>query len=278
MGARLEDKMESKDWLNRRPHRDGLCELQLGHGPNNRLTAEFLADFENEIRDLDADPDVRAILLTSPFTAFSIGIDPEQVQDVGSLAMPLSSAFLALYSCMTPVVVAALGPTSNAAMFFVLASDIRVSHARASFEMNEVVHGWQFPPALMEIARATLDSNTQRRLMLTGQRLGPIAARNAQFIEVIADDLDDLHGYAMKEAHKLAELPFEAFAAIKRELRRDTIARIEHLLDRDMQQAQGDASPDRGATDPSAAPGEGASATALSSGVGEVFSSRRRRA
>ena len=125
-------------------------------------------------------------------------------------------------------------------MFFVLASDLRVAHARAGFEMTEVLRGCEYPIALMEIAKATLDSNTQRRLMLTGQRLGPIAARNAQIIEVIADDLEDLHGYALKEARKFAALSAETFAQIKFELRADTIGRIEDLLDATL-------SPDRAA-------------------------------
>ena len=122
-------------------------------------------------------------------------------------------------------------------MFFVLASDLRVAHARAGFELIDVQLGREYPVALMEIARATLDANTQRRLMLTGQRLGPIAARNAQIIEVLADDLEDLHGYALKEARKMARLPGQAYAKIKRDLRIDTIERIETRLDNELQPA-----------------------------------------
>ena len=222
--------MERDEWLNRRTHGDGVVELQLGRAPDNRLSGDFLRDFEHEIRALSADPEVRSILLTSPFKDFSVGIDPE-IEEPDSIAAELNGAFLALYACPKPVVVATLGLSSGAGMFFILASDLRVSHARGAFEMIEVQQGNVFPVALMEIARAVLDTNTQRRLMLTGQRLGPIAARNAQFIEIIADDLQDLHGYALKEARKLAALPQEAYAAIKRDLRADCIARIESLLD-----------------------------------------------
>ena len=59
---------------------------------------------------------------------------------------------------------------------------------------------------------------------------GSGAARNAQIIEVLADDLEDLHGYAMKEARKMARLPGQAYAKIKRDLRIDTIERIETRL------------------------------------------------
>ncbi|OIQ27853.1 MAG: crotonase [Alphaproteobacteria bacterium MedPE-SWcel] len=225
--------MEREEWLNRRLHGDGVTELQLGHAPDNQLTAEFLNDFEREIRQLSEDPEVRAILLTSPFMDLSVGLDPE-ISDPATLEPDLNSAFLALYACPKPVVIASVGRCSGAGMFFVLASDLRVSHSRASFEMIEVQQGHHYPTALMEIARAVLDTNTQRRLMLTGQRLGPIAARNAQFVEIIADDLQDLHGYALKEARKLAALPSQAYAEIKRSLRQDCIARIETRLDAEL--------------------------------------------
>lgn len=225
--------MDRNEWLNRRVHGDGVIELQLGHAPENRLTEPFLTDFAQEIYDLTQDQDVRALLLTSPFKDFSTGVDPElPVADLPSGA--LNAAFLSLYACPKPVVCACVGLSSGAGLFFALASDLRVAHARAGFEMTEVLTGHGYPAALMEIARTSLDVNTQRRLMLSGQRLGPIAARNAQIIEVLADDLDDLHGYALKEARKFARLNPEVFAEIKRELRGETIARIESRLDEDM--------------------------------------------
>ncbi|WP_420002854.1 enoyl-CoA hydratase/isomerase family protein [Arenibacterium sp. LLYu02] len=228
--------MDRNEWLNRREHGDGVIELQLGHAPENRLTDPFLTDFTQEIYDLVQDPAVRAVLLTSPFRDFSTGVDPE-LAAADLPAGALNAAFLALYACPKPVVCACVGLSSGAGLFFALASDLRVAHARAAFEMTEVLTGHGYPAGLMEIARATLDSNTQRRLMLTGQRLGPIAARNAQIIEVLADDLDDLHGYALKEARKFARLDPKVFAEIKNELRGETIARIESRLDDDMSPA-----------------------------------------
>ncbi|GLP86348.1 enoyl-CoA hydratase/isomerase family protein [Tritonibacter mobilis] len=228
--------MERDQWINRRLHGDGVVELQLGHAPENRLTAEFLNDFEREIREMSADPDVKAVLLTSPFKDFSTGVD-QDLADARALAPDLNAAFLALYTFPKPVIIATVGLCSGAGMFFVLASDLRVAHARAGFELIDVQLGREYPVALMEIARATLDANTQRRLMLTGQRLGPIAARNAQIIEVLADDLEDLHGYALKEARKMARLPGQAYAKIKRDLRIDTIERIETRLDDELQPA-----------------------------------------
>ena len=67
-------------------------------------------------------------------------------------------------------------------------------------------------------------------MMLTGQPIGPIAARNFGFIDIIADDLEDLAGYSLSEARKLAELPSMAYASIKQQLRGETIKKIKTAL------------------------------------------------
>lgn len=234
--------MEQDDWLNHRIFDHGVVDLQLGHAPRNALTVEFLLDFQRKIIALDDDPDVRAIILSSPFKDFCIGAEPQTDRDDstsrGALRRALNTTFLALFACSTPVIASVRGEVLDEGMFFVLASDLRVAHARSAFEFSAVTEGKGYPVTLMEIAKAALDRNTQRRLMLTGQRIGPIAARNAQFVEVIADDYEDLESYTLKEATKLARLPSSAFTDIKLELRRDILAQITEKLSEDQEIAE----------------------------------------
>ncbi len=230
--------MEHQQWLNRRAHGDGVVELELGHAPQNVLSVEYLMDFHHEIRALEADPNITVIILTSPFKDFSVGTNPEDwKQDAASreaLDRALNTAFLTLFACSKPVVCVARGEVLEAGMFFVLASDVRVAHARAAFEMSEVSRGQFYPVALLEIARATLDPQSQRRLILSGQRLGPISGRHAGFVDVIADDYNDLIEYALKEARKLSNLPLECYAQTKLKLRQDALARIADTLIEDV--------------------------------------------
>ncbi len=219
------------EWLTLHQHDGAVTELQLGHGPMNALTTDFLLDVRQTIQALDSDPDVNAILLSSPFADFCVGVTPETLKTLDqtaavALETALNQLFLTLYACDTPTIVAVRGRVSGEGMFFVLASDLRVSHARARFELSQINQGTGFPRALMEIAKASLSSNTQRRLMLTGQDIGPIAARNADFIEIIADDYADLERYSLTEARKLAALPQDAYREIKHELRKDVISSI----------------------------------------------------
>jgi len=224
--------MISREWLNRRDHGDGVVELQLGRAPVNALSSEFLLDFAAEIESLGQDSNVGAIVLSSPFKAFCAGLDLKEAQNFNveqqqATVRGLNKAFMALYTCPKPTVVAVNGAVIAGGLFFVLASDLRVSASKASFGLAEVRVGVDFPVVPLEIARATLDSNTQRRLMLTGQPIGAVAARNANIIDIIIEDVTEVLSRAVKEAKTLAELPPKTFASVKQQLRRDTISRIE---------------------------------------------------
>lgn len=213
-------------------HADGIVELQLGRAPVNALSAEFLMDFAEEITRLGQDDDVRAIILSSPFKVFSAGLDLKEAQDFDlgqqqAIVRGLNEGFLALFACPKPVVACVGGAAIAGGLFFVLASDRRVALSKSSFGLAEVRVGADFPIGPLEIAKATLDSNTQRRLMLTGQPIGPIAARNEGIVDIIAEDHEDLVAFSMSEARKLADLPPMAYAAVKRQLRGEVIDRIE---------------------------------------------------
>lgn len=227
--------MTGSDTLTTRDLGDGIVELQLGRGPVNALSAAFLMEFAELITRLGTDDAVRCIILSSPFKVFSAGLDLKEAQHFDleqqqAIVRGLNEGFLALYACPKPVVASVGGAAIAGGLFFVLASDRRVALNKSSFGLAEVRVGADFPVGPLEIAKATLDADTQRRMMLTGQPIGPIAARNFGFIDIIADDLEDLAGYSLSEARKLAELPSMAYASIKQQLRGETIKKIKTAL------------------------------------------------
>lgn len=223
--------MTEAGWLNTKDLGDGIVELQLGRAPVNALSADFLMEFAAKIDEMGQDPAVSAIVLKSPFKVFSAGLDLKEAQEFDleqqhAIVRGLNEGFLALYSCPKPVVAAVGGAAIAGGLFFVLASDVRIGHSRSAYGLAEVRVGADFPIGPLEIAKATLDSNTQRRLMLTGQSIGPIAARNYGLVDIIAEDMEDLEIYALREARKLAELPPQTFASVKMQLRGEVIDRI----------------------------------------------------
>lgn len=222
-------------WLNTSDLGDGIVELQLGRGPVNALSAEFLMDFAEMIAGLGRDPEVRAIILKSPFKVFSAGVDLKEAKEFTlaqqqAMVRGLNESVLALYACPKPVVAAVGGAAIAGGLFFVLGSDVRIGYSKSAYGLAEIRVGVDFPVAPLEVAKATLDTNTQRRLMLTGQPIGPIAARNYGIVDIIAEDMEDLEIYSLREARKLADLPGQAYAAIKMQLRGETIDRIKAAI------------------------------------------------
>lgn len=218
-------------WLDIKDLGDGIVELQLGRGPVNALSAEFLLGFAEKITALGRDDAVRAIILKSPFKVFSAGVDLKEAKEFDlaqqqAMVRGLNEAVLTQYSCPKPVIAAVGGAAIAGGLFFVLASDVRIGYSKSAYGLAEIRVGVDFPIGPLEVAKATLDTNTLRRMMLTGQPIGPIAARNYGIVDIIAEDLEDLDIYSLREARKLAELPGQTFASVKAQLRNETIERI----------------------------------------------------
>jgi len=209
---------------------DGVVRLILNRAPVNALSAEFLMTFAKILDDLEKEPGVKAVIISSAFKVFSAGLDLKEAQQFDLAAQTaivegLNVGFLTQFSFPKPLVVAIDGAAIAGGLFFILGGDYRIATARAQFGLAEVRVGADFPIAPLEIARATLDPNELRRLMLTGM---PIKAEAAH-ARGIVDELvaaDDLMACAMRAARQLASHPPNTFASVKSQIRGPAIATI----------------------------------------------------
>ena len=217
--------------LTQTTHPGGVVCLTLNRSPVNALSADGLLRFAARIKALEADDDVRAIVIASPFKVFSAGLNLKEAQHFDLAAQHdivrgLNEGFLALFACAKPTVVAVEGAAIAGGLFYVLASDLRIASAKAQFGLAEVRVGADFPLGPMEIARATLSANDLRRLMLTGQPVSAEDARMSGMIDRIVAEGTALDA-ALAEAAQLGQIPPKTFASVKRQIRGDVIARIE---------------------------------------------------
>lgn len=212
----------------------GVARMALQRAPVNALSEAFLGAMSEELRRLAADPEVKAVVLTSPFKVFSAGLDLKEAQGFGleaqhGIVRALNEDFLALFAFPKPTVAAVNGAAIAGGLFFVLGCDWRIAVPRAQFGLAEVRVGADFPVGPMEIARHSLDPGTLRRLMLTGQPIGAEAAERCGIADEIAE-ADALEDRAMAKARELAALPPRAYASVKRQIRSDAVARIEAAM------------------------------------------------
>ncbi|MEP3786330.1 enoyl-CoA hydratase/isomerase family protein [Ascidiaceihabitans sp.] len=222
--------MTDTQWITQIKHDGGVIELSLNAAPVNALTPEKLMGYRDVLHQLGADKDVKAIVLTSPLKVLSAGLNLKAAQDFDeaqqkAIVHGLNEGFLAQYSCPKPVICAVNGAAIAGGLFFVLAADHRIADTRAQFGLAEVRVGVDFPVGPMEIARATLDTNTLRRLILRGKPIGAETALAAGLVDDVVEP-DVLHACALEAAQEFAQLPPKAFASIKHQIRGDVIAQI----------------------------------------------------
>ncbi len=213
---------------------DGILTLTLNRGPVNALSAPFLMELAETFESVGSDKAVRAVVVNSAFKVFSAGLDLKEAQGFdheqqAAIVHGLNVGFLAQFACPKPVVAAVGGAAIAGGLFFVLAADLRVASPKARLGLAEVRVGVDFPVGPMEIARATLDPNALRRLMLTGQPMDAATAHQSGIIDHLCDP-DDLMETAIEQARVLAGSPSGAYAAVKHQIRGDVIAQIEQAV------------------------------------------------
>ncbi len=224
--------MHSPDWFLQTDRGDGIMEIGLNRSPVNALSAGFLMEMARMLDELARDDAVRALVLSSQFKVFSAGLDLKEtleydLADEHAIIKGLNVGFMALFTFPKPVVCAIRGAAIAGGLFFVLASDFRIAGPRASFGLAEVRVGVDFPVGPMEIARASLGRNALRRLMLTGQPVSATQAEAMGIIDQIEPDEAVVLDRALAAAREMAASPPNAYARIKRQIRDDTIQRIE---------------------------------------------------
>jgi enoyl-CoA hydratase/carnithine racemase len=195
----------------------------------NALTFSMLDDLAAAIRDADASPDVRAIVLAGVPGAFCAGTDLAELSatdpdrrsrgsaDAGADGPP--DRGLAILHCDTPVIAAVDGPAVGLGVELTLQCDLRVATPRARFMWNFVRVGlvpdtglgsWLLP-RVVGVAAAY-------ELLLDG---GALDAQRALALGYVCEivEPDSVVDRARERAHALAENSPFAARRIKRLVR-----------------------------------------------------------
>ncbi len=218
-----------------RSNRDRIETLTLRRPPANAMDIALLEELRDAFIALARDNSVRAIVLTAEGTTFCAGLDIKALPGYSraeqlKLLDVLNEMIVAVYGCPLPVVAALNGHAIAGGLVLALCCDWRiVVDATIQAGLAEVKVAIPYPVAAIEVVRAELSPQVARRLVLSGESVGAA--------EGIADGLFDesaprekLIEAVIAKAARYAELPREAFATIKRQLKGPTIAAIESAL------------------------------------------------
>ena len=209
----------------------GITRLMLHRAPVNALTPAFLDALSGFYDDVATDQSVRAIIVASAQKVLSGGLDLKEAQgfdkaDEMEIVRGLNQSFTKLYGLPKPTICAVNGAAIAGGFFFVLGCDYRIGSPRASVGLAEVRVGATLPVGPEEIAKAELPPSDLRKLLLSGQ---PMRADQALAVGILDEvvDADKLSERAINVAQSYAALPPKTYAMAKRQLRQETVQRIE---------------------------------------------------
>ncbi len=183
-------------------------------GKLNALSSQLVDDLDRALRELDADDDVGAIVLTGAGErAFSAGGDmAEQVAQLdGRVARPRTSASATLRAAHKPVLAAIRGYCYGGGALLAISCDIRICGDDARFKFHGASYG--FAPGGAVLPRIVGDPKA-RELLFTGDEVRADGALRIGLVNQVVRPEDVLETAVAMAARIAANSP-RAVAAIR---------------------------------------------------------------
>ncbi len=219
----------------------------IGPGKGNAMGPAFWAEMPDVFAKLDADRDVRAIVLTGSGRNFSYGLDlPAMggsltaVMSEGTSARPradfhaevlrMQGAINAVADCRTPTVAAIHGWCVGGGVDLISAVDIRYASADAKFSVREVRLAIVADVGSLARLPLIVSDGHLRELALTGKDIDAARAEKIGLVNDVFDDAEACLSAAHELAVEIAANPPLTVRGIKDVLDQQRIARVSESL------------------------------------------------
>ncbi|ONF64972.1 crotonase/enoyl-CoA hydratase family protein [Amycolatopsis keratiniphila] len=196
----------------------------LGPSKGNAMGPDFWRELPIVFRALDADPQVRAVVLTGSGKHFSYGLDlPAMMPSWGemlggdALAGPrtrfldevrtLQASVSSVAECRKPVIAAISGWCIGGGVDVVAAADIRLASADAKFSVREVKVAIVADLGSLQRLAPIIGEGHLRELALTGKDIDAARAEKIGLVNDVYADQDSLLAEARKLAAEIATNP-----------------------------------------------------------------------
>lgn len=213
--------------------RIGLLTLQKK--PVNSLDTEMLTAIADGVAALEAQPGVKAFVLTSAWEGkvFSAGLDllemhePDDRASLEEFWTAVQDAWLALYTTPLATVASINGTSPAGGCLLATACDYRVMSENPKFTigLNEAQFGLVAPDFFLDVYTNVVGQRNAEWLAGTGALLDPASALAVSLVDEVLPQ-GDVGPRSAAVAEKLAKLPFDARAETKRRLRLKTATNL----------------------------------------------------
>lgn len=187
----------------------------------NSMVREFWSELPAIVRALDAQGDVRALVLSSTGRHFTAGLDLSLFTagfpgtggsgEIGrtraalrQVLKVLQDAFTAFERARMPVLVAVQGGCIGGGVDLVCAADMRYASADAFFVVQETNIGMTADVGTLQRLPKLIPEGLARELAFTGRRLGAARAAELGFVNQVFPTHDDLVAGVLEIAAEIA--------------------------------------------------------------------------
>jgi enoyl-CoA hydratase len=202
--------------------KDQLAQVTLiGPGKGNAMGPAFWSEMPEVFAKLDADPEVRAIVLTGSGKNFSYGLDVPAMGGTfspmmaeGALARPrldfhaellrMQKAINAVADCRTPTIASVHGWCIGGGVDLISAVDIRYASADAKFSVREVKLAIVADMGSLARLPLILSDGHLRELALTGKDIDAVRAEKIGLVNDVYQDADKALAAAQATAAEIA--------------------------------------------------------------------------
>jgi methylglutaconyl-CoA hydratase len=166
---------------------------------HNAFDDTLILELTQALRDLEANPDVRVVVLSGMGKSFSAGADLNwmkriseysQEQNVAD-ALALAELMRTLHDLKKPTVARVHGAAFGGGVGLIACCDIAVASATASFSLSEVRIGL-IPAVISPYVIAAMGERAARRYFLTGERFDAAEAYRIGLVHDHAVDDDSM--------------------------------------------------------------------------------------
>jgi enoyl-CoA hydratase len=213
--------------------RGELGVLLLDRPPANAISPDLLEQLEAVRQRLVADPP-GAVVIAGRERFFSAGVDLKLVPTMSpdeqrAMVNGINGLVTGWYCFPRPVVAAVTGHAIAGGMVVALCADYRVCATEGKLGLTELRAGVPYPVAAIGLVRAELAAPAARALVLRAHLVEPDEALRLGLVDELVGPAEVLER-ACDVATEMAAFGGDSYARTKRELRGETLRRIEEAV------------------------------------------------
>ena len=218
-----------------------------GLGKGNALGPDFWREAPGVFDEIDADPEIRAVVLSGACDNFTFGLDlvamtselryalaapamaAERTRFLDQLTT-MQRAIISLMSCRKPVVASISGWCVGAGIDVICAADVRVCSSEAMFSVRAVRVGIVEDMGSLQRLPAIIGEGAARELCLTGEDFGAAKAAALGLVNHVDDTPEAALQHAMEIAARIAANPPLTVQGVKRVMNERAYAGVRESL------------------------------------------------